>query len=57
MELLDPLGRVLKQVAGLKQGSMQRVQVPTENLPKGLYYLRLREEGGQVLGMEKVIVQ
>lgn len=57
LELLDPLGRVLKQVAGLKQGSTQRVQVSTENLPKGLYYLRLREEGGQVLAMEKVIVQ
>ncbi len=57
LELLDPLGRVLKQVAGLKQGSMHRVQVPTETLPKGLYYLRLRDEGGQVLAMEKVMVQ
>jgi Secretion system C-terminal sorting domain len=57
LELLDPLGRVLKQVSGIKQGSMQRVQVSTENLPKGLYYLRLREEGGQVLAMEKVMVQ
>ncbi len=57
LELLDPLGRILKQVTGLKQSSMQRVQVSTENLPKGLYYLRLREEGGQVLAMEKVMVQ
>jgi hypothetical protein len=57
LELLDPLGRVLKQVAGIKQSSMQRVQVSTENLPKGLYYLRLKDEKGQVLALEKVMVQ
>jgi Secretion system C-terminal sorting domain len=57
LELVDPLGRVVKQVAGLDQNSMQRVQVPSENLPKGLYYLRLKDEKGQVLALEKVLVQ
>jgi hypothetical protein len=57
LDLLDPLGRVLKQMSDLDRGYMQRVQVPTENLPKGLYYLRMKDEKGQVLALEKVMVQ
>jgi hypothetical protein len=57
LDLLDPLGRVLKQMLGLDRGSIQRAQVPTENLPKGLYYLRMKDEKGQVLALEKVMVQ
>jgi hypothetical protein len=57
LDLLDPLGRVLKQMSDIDRGYMQRVQVSSGDLPKGLYYLRMKDEKGQVLALEKVMVQ